>query len=618
MEQNNVVATNQRGKTSFLTRSNPKTEHITNNLSGKNINISDQDYESDNSELDGSYNSDLEQSYNSDLEKSYNSNDQNIFISDLDNSEKESNHSRAESEPSTKDKKSFLFDSTVNNQNNLSEQIMHLVTEINWKYNLKETDINKYQVLYNKICSDISHVPKILDVLKLSMPYADKCELFEKIILLNNMTPMTVDFYDLKKYLNKIILEFKTFSISNSEYEKYKILENSLITIEAYKPIEYQILDLDISDYNKSFIYKRYKLLKETDPTNLQYHNKLKKWIEWVIIIPTQIKPMLISLDDSSRDKNKYLWDVKNSLDREIYGLEEVKEKILFMLNNKITNKDSKGLNFALSGPPGVAKTSIINVLSRSIDLPFFQINAAGMKDSSFLLGHNFTYEGSTPGAIMQALTTMKYKNGIIYFDEFDKISDTDQGVEISRTLLHITDFSQNNKFHDRYISEQIDIDLSNIWFIYSMNDKNLIDPTLRDRISIIEIEGYDKSEKKKIAKQFLIPTALNNINLEKSMITIDDSALDHLIDIAEESSTRGTSSKSGVRQLKHLIDEILMKINFLRTVTEDDVDHNNHKFNLSFIIKNFKLPLVITKQIIIDLNIKKNKKNDTFYSMYV
>lgn len=495
----------------------------------------------------------------------------------------------------------------------LSDQILNLLKEINWKNKLSESEIQRYTNLYENICTDISYMPKVIDILQLSMPYADKCELFEKMILLNNMTPTTSEFYDLKKYLNGVITEYKTFLITTTEYKHYKTLEESLVVLEKTKPIEYQILDLDISDYNKSFIYKRYKSLKQ-ESSNYQYNNKLKKWIEWIISIPTNVQPMGICLEDTFYEKNKYLCGVKNALDREIYGLQHVKEKVLFLLNNKITNASSKGLNFALSGPPGVAKTSIINVLSKSINLPFFQINAAGMKDSSFLLGHNFTYEGSTPGAIVQALSAMQCKNGIIYFDEFDKISNTEQGIEISNTLLHITDFSQNNKFHDRYISEQIDIDLSNIWFIYSMNDKMAIDATLRDRISIIEIDGYTTLEKKEIIKKFLLPAAMANINLDIKLISIDESALDYLIEISGDSDYN-VNSKSGVRQVKHLLEEILMKINLLRTTTPSVAD--KQVLQLSFSIAKFALPLVITKSIIVSLQIKKDNVDKSFQSMY-
>lgn len=521
------------------------------------------------------------------------------------------------------DKLNNIFKKIDKSDTDIDKQILNFIEDINWKQTAEETDITEYENMYDQICKQVTNIPKILDVLKLPMPYDEKCDLFEKILLLNNLSPITSEFFDLKKYINKIIKNYKVFSISNIEYKKYKDIEMSLNCMdEKIKPVEYQILDLDISDYNKAFIYSRYKYLLESEASSLHSSNKLKKWIESIINIPTKIKPMLVNASDSGYEKNKYLWTVKNLLDKEVYGLTDVKEKILFLLNNRITNQNSKGLNFALSGPPGVAKTSIINVLSKSINLPFFQINAAGMKDSSFLLGHNYTYEGSSPGVIVQGLSAMKYKNGIIYFDEFDKISSTEHGIEISRTLLHITDFSQNSKFHDRYISEQIDIDLSNIWFIYSMNDKNLIDPTLRDRISIIEIEGYDKKDKKIIASKYLLPNALANINLSSESITISDEALEYLIEISGDMDTLIINGKSGVRQLKQLIEEMLMKINFLRTTNfamdlDNITTYDEYTLDISFSIKNFKLPLLITKKIILDLKIKNNTKNISYINMY-
>ena len=496
---------------------------------------------------------------------------------------------------------------SINESNSLSDQILTYIKKIDWNIQ------NDNKKLYNNICKDIASIPDPSTVLKLSISYEEKCELIEKIVLLNNISPMTVEFFDLKKIINNNIKNYTSFTTTNEELERYKNIEKSLSTFaiidEKNKPLEHQILDLDINTYDKSLIYNRYKSLLASESINSQSGNKLKKWVECMINIPTQIKPMLT--DYSSYEKNKYLYNVKKLLDIEIYGLEIAKERILFLLNNRLTNTNVRGLNFALSGPPGVAKTSLIQVLAKSVSLPFFQINSAGMKDSAFLFGHNFTYEGSMPGIIVQALHSMKYKNGIIYFDEFDKISTTDHGLEISRALLHITDASQNDKFHDHYVGEQFDIDLSNIWFIYSLNDKLLIEPTLRDRISIIEIEGYTDKEKKIIATKYLLPKAMNNIGIPVDTITFDDISLDYLIKITNSQN----NTKSGVRQLKHLIEEILMKINFLRTIHDSQSDEN--KFNISFNIKNFKLPLIITKKIINDLNIAPISNNLCHLTMY-
>ena len=342
---------------------------------------------------------------------------------------------------------------------------------------------------------------------------------------------------------------------------------------------------------------------------NPQSNNKVKKWIDTIINLPTSMASMPVTYLDSYSIKNEYLCKVKKLLDDEIYGLDSVKERILFLLNNRLTKKDAKGFNLALSGPPGTAKTSIINVLAKVLNLPFFQINTAGIKNSDFLLGHNFTYEGSGPGCIVQALLNIKCKNGIIYFDEFDKISTTDHGLEISHSLLHITDSTQNYKFHDHYIGEQFNIDLSNIWFIYSLNDKNLIDPTLRDRISIVDICGYTKKEKKIIARDHIIPKALRDIGIDIDLVKFDNNALEYLVDISSNSN-----EKSGVRQLKHLIEEIIMKINFAKTIYYAD----DNKILPNFYITEFSLPLIVTQKVLIDLKINIQKKDEeAYFKMY-
>lgn len=503
----------------------------------------------------------------------------------------------------------------------LANYLKKLISKINLANEpLLNKDATKNKILYDSICNDIAAIPAPIDILELSISYEEKRNLIEKLFMLHYSTPLTMEFFEIREYITDKIKKYKKLIISEQEYSRYKNIEESLIkNIKKDKPIEHIILDMDISDHDKYYIYTRYKTLKQLESTNSQYHNKIQLWIDAIINIPTEVKPVLPNASIS--EINKYLCNVKKILDEEIFGLEHVKERILLLLNNRITNNISHGLNLALSGPPGVAKTSIINVLAKIVDLPFFQINMAGMKDSSFLLGHNFTYEGSGPGCIVQALNKMKYKNGIIYFDEFDKISVTENGQEISRALLHITDSSQNDKFHDRYIGEQFNIDLSHIWFIYSLNDKTLIEPTLRDRITIIEVEGYTKTEKKTIVNNYLLPKLLKNICLQNGSVTFSDDAIDYLISLCQSDKINGaynvfdgSNEKSGIRQLKQLIEEILMKINLLKTVNESD---DSDKLVLNFNIKKFSLPIIITKEILIDLKIIKNNTIHNFYHMY-
>lgn len=513
-----------------------------------------------------------------------------------------------------------LLNELMNNdsQLNLSRQLSTNLQKLNWTVGLTDEEIFKYESQYNKIFQDVIEVPSLGDVLKLDITHEEKCDLFEKIIILNNISTGTAEFYSMKKSILKAIKRYSKFKPSKDEVQTYTQFEKA-VNHNNYKPAEYRILDLNINDQSKLFIYQRYKYLLETE--GYANSNKLKQWIDTILTLPTQIKHLSVNHQDSMYNINKYLWTVKNILDKEIYGLHRAKEKILFLLNNRIMNKDARGLSFAICGPPGTAKTSLINALSKAIELPFFKINLGGAKDSAFFVGHNYTYDGSMPGVIVQALQNLKYKNGIIYFDEFDKLSNTEHGAEISRTMLHIIDTSQNDKFHDRYVSEQVDIDLSYIWFCFSMNDENYIDPTLRDRISIIHIDGYDKHEKYEIARNFIIPRAIENISLPKSDVVFTDEGIYYLIEISE----RGEDfARSGVRQLKYLIEDLLMKINFMRTIylknnTHPKLMRNMYKLKVSFDVDDFYIPVIITKKIIDDLRIGEDLPvyDRSYISMY-
>ena len=156
----------------------------------------------------------------------------------------------------------------------------------------------------------------------------------------------------------------------------------------------------------------------------------------------------------------------------------DIKEQILLFINSKLLNPDMKGCCLGLIGPPGTGKTSIARIIAEVLDYPFEQISFGGVTNTEFIKGHDFTYIGSQPGIIAKSLTRMKYKNGILFFDEYEKIS---ANKDIVSTLLHITDPSQNNTFRDQYLSD-ITIDLSSIWFIYSMNEFPE-DSALKDRI---------------------------------------------------------------------------------------------------------------------------------------
>ena len=235
------------------------------------------------------------------------------------------------------------------------------------------------------------------------------------------------------------------------------------------------------------------------------------------------------------------------------------KDFIIFKEQNEIFRIISMGIGdyvgFTISGNErfllgdwtATHNTAIAKCLSKCLELPFEQVSFGGISTPEFLLGHDYTYIGSRPGEISRCLSRMGTKNGILFFDEFDKASDR---KEIMSTLLHITDFSQNNEFRDHYFPDLCQ-DLSKIWFIYSMNELPK-DPAMLDRLEIIKVDGYTFNEKKTILKEYILPKLSNELKIQNEFI-LDEKVLQKLI----------SKEKSGVRDLERSINLLMEKIYF-------------------------------------------------------
>jgi hypothetical protein len=237
--------------------------------------------------------------------------------------------------------------------------------------------------------------------------------------------------------------------------------------------------------------------------------------------------------------------------------------------------------------------TAIAKALSKCLDLPFSQVSFGGVTTPEFLLGHDYTYIGSRPGEITRCLSRMGTKNGIMFFDEFDKASDR---KEIMSTLLHITDFSQNNEFRDNYFPEFAQ-DLSKIWFIYSMNELPK-DPAMLDRLEIIKVDGYTFQDKKSIAKNYLFPKYTTELKLYDAFL-IEEKALDRLV---------GMDKSDGVRELERLINLLMEKLYFF-------LYNNKIHYDYDWFIKMkdlFKDGKVMVDEDLIKIIVSK-RENDTF-----
>jgi ATP-dependent Lon protease len=206
----------------------------------------------------------------------------------------------------------------------------------------------------------------------------------------------------------------------------------------------------------------------------------------------------------------------------------------------------------------GNGKTTLVKEgICKAMKRPFAFVPLGGMQDSSYMIGHEYTYEGSKPGRIIEILTESGCMNPVIYFDELDKISKTEKGMEIENFLCHLTDTSQNTDFQDKYLSG-INFDLSKATFIFSYNDPKKVNPILLDRFYKIKTKGFNEKNKTTIFKDYLLPRILKEFSFNKSDIEFTDEAIKQLIN-------NYTENEKGVRNLKRTIETIVSKINVLR-----------------------------------------------------
>ena len=292
------------------------------------------------------------------------------------------------------------------------------------------------------------------------------------------------------------------------------------------------------ADFNSEYQIDSFITDLEEKDANNQY---VKEWREYQL------------------DTKDYIRDCRKALDQAVFGHKEAKTQLERIIGQWI-NGEAKGAVLGLEGPPGTGKTSLAkHGLSKCLKdengnpRPFAFLPIGGSTNGSTLVGHNYTYVGSTWGRIVDILMTHKCMNPIIFIDEIDKVSHTEHGKEIISILTHLTDSTQNDEFEDKYFSG-IKFDLSKALIVFSFNDINLIDPILRDRITIIHTNSLSTKDKIKIVNDYMFPEILKDVGFAKGEIVLSDQAI---IDITET-----YTNEAGVRKLKEKLYELVRELN--------------------------------------------------------
>ena len=262
--------------------------------------------------------------------------------------------------------------------------------------------------------------------------------------------------------------------------------------------------------------------------------------------------------DESSKD-NLDIEKARKVLDRDHYGLDDVKDRVIELLAVRKLAPDITGQIICLAGPPGVGKTSIAQSLAKALGRKYERISLGGVRDEAEIRGHRKTYIGAMPGRVMAAMTDAGTNNPLILFDEIDKMGADVRG-DLASAMLEVLDAEQNKAFVDHFV--EVPFDLSKVLFLTTANNKANIPAPLLDRMEVIDLYSYTSEEKFHIAKRHLIPKALKRHGIGKSQLKITDAALRHII----SDYTR----EAGVRILERKIHEICRKT-ALKIVTDPD-----------------------------------------------
>ncbi|BAO77135.1 endopeptidase La [Winogradskyella sp. PG-2] len=414
---------------------------------------------------------------------------------------------------------------------------------------------------------------------------------------------------------NSFLVNFVSSNMNLKVEEKQELLkindlkERALQTLK-FMNMEYQKLELknDIqnkvqSDMNQQqreyFLHQQMKTIQEElgggvssseEIEEMKTRSKAKKWDDKVKVhfdkelskmqrmnpqvaeysIQRNYLDLFLDLPWNEFSKDKF--DLKRAmkiLDRDHFGLDDVKRRIIEYLAVLKLRNDMKSPILCLYGPPGVGKTSLGKSIAEALGREYVRISLGGLRDESEIRGHRKTYIGAMPGRIIQSLKKAQTSNPVFVLDEIDKLSTGNQG-DPSSAMLEVLDPEQNSEFYDNFL--EMGYDLSKVMFVATANSLNTIQPALRDRMEIINVTGYTIEEKVEIAKRHLLPKQLKEHGLDSKHLKIAKPQLEKIVEgYTRESGVRGLE-KQIAKMVRYAAKNIAMEEKYNIKISNDDV----------------------------------------------
>lgn len=443
------------------------------------------------------------------------------------------------------------FEASIATIRELAKKIIDLSPQIPSEANVMLNNINNDVFLLNFISSNMNtNVETKQEILELS-------DLNKKAKRILRQMHKEMQLLEIKDQIDHKVRE----DIEKQQRDYY--LNQQLKTIQeelGQNPVEAEIKELEEraakkkwSKQVKEHFEKELKKVRRINPQVAEYSVMLN-YLELMLDLPWE---------ETTKDQFDLL-QVKKVLDKDHYGLEKVKERILEHLAVLKLKGDMKAPIICLVGPPGVGKTSLGRSIAEALNRKFTRMSLGGLHDESEIRGHRKTYIGAMPGRIIQAIKKAGASNPVFILDEIDKLGKDFRG-DPSSALLEVLDPEQNSTFYDNYL--ELEYDLSKVLFIATANSLSTIQPALLDRMEIIEVSGYSTEDKVQIAKNHLVPKQRKEHGLKSTDLKLSEKALEFI--------TERYTRESGVRSLDRQIAGVM------RGIARKVAMHEDYRKNL-------------------------------------